>query len=110
MDENFPGSKFLENLFIFRLMHENWNADGKQLSGEQRLNYIEKLQESYKTLGSSLSFKDYVSRSSRVRWTSFENDMKYWELYDRKEDYLKRIKEKRNDNVKETRDIRRNSR
>ena len=54
MDKNFPGSKFFDSLFTFRLMHENENSDGKHLAGKQRLNYINKLKESYKTLGSSL--------------------------------------------------------
>ena len=59
------------------MMLENRNADGKQLSAQQRSNYVGKLKESCKTLGSSLELEDYVIRSTRVRWTSFENDMKY---------------------------------
>ena len=104
-DTDAPGSRFLDSLCIFRMMHENRNEDGKQLSGEQRLKYIERLQESYKTIDSSLSFKDYIIRSSKVRWTSFEDDMKFWELYDRKEDFLRKIKEK-----KGSREIRRDNR
>ena len=105
VDKNSPGEKFLESLFIFRMMHENENQDGERLSSKQRANYVEKLKESYKTIGSLLEFKDYVIRSSRVRWTSFENDMKYWELYDKKEEYLKRIS--KDDKDKDARRIRR---
>ena len=79
MDKNFPATKFLESSFTFGLMRENANSDGKQLSGKQGLNYINKLKKTCKTLGSSLSFKDCVVRSTRVRCTSFENDMIYWE-------------------------------
>ena len=107
IDNDFPGSKFLESLCIFRMMHENGHHDGERLSGKQRKNYIDKLKESYKTLGSSLEFKDYIIRSTRVRWTSFEKDMKYWELYDKKEDYLKRITRKQDDDDKDDRNIRR---
>ena len=84
VDKNFPGSKFLESLFIFILMHENENSDGKQLSSKQRLNYFNKLKESCKISGSSLCLNDHVVRSTRVTWTSFEKNMKYCELYDEK--------------------------
>ena len=69
-------------------MQENSNSDGKQLFGKQRLNYINILNESYKILGSSLNFNDDIFQSTRARWTSFESAMKYWELYDEKEEYL----------------------
>ena len=72
MDENFPEVNS-DSLFISDHAYK-WNAEGKQSSDGARLNYIDKLQESYKTLGSPLSFKDYGS-DHQVRWILIDDDI-----------------------------------
>ena len=66
LDKNFKRKKFLETFIMFRLMLQDKHPDGQKLTRNQRLNYIETLKESYKTVKDPLSFKNHVIRSGRV--------------------------------------------
>ena len=72
-------NKFLESLFVFRLTHQDEQPDSKQLSEKQRMNHNDELKEWCRTVGSALSFADYVVRAAGARLTSHESDMKCWE-------------------------------
>ena len=80
---------FLDKLMIFKMIHENRCNDGKDLSKVERVKDLHELKNAYDLLDFKLSFEEYVIRSSLVRWVTYEEDMHYWELWDKKEDLMK---------------------
>ena len=81
---------FFDNLEIFKMVHQNKNEDGRVLSKEERTESHEKLKRLFNKCNYDLSFANFMIRSSLVRWTTFKEDMKYWETWDKKEEFLRK--------------------
>ena len=95
-DANISDDKqeFLDKVEIFRMMHENKCEDGKDILKETRIKDLNDLKALYDNLNYDISFAEYMVRSTLIRWLTFDEDMKYWRLWDKKEELM--VKRRRN--------------
>ena len=82
--------EFLDKLTIFKMIHEKECEDGKDVSKESRINDLNELKALYDNLNYDISFAEFVIRSSLVRWVTYREDMRYWNLWDKKEELMKK--------------------
>jgi len=89
-DVNASKQLLLEKISIFKMIHENKCEDGKSLSSESRIKGLNEIQTLYDKIGHKTSLDQYMIRSTKIRWLTYNEDMEYWELWDKKEEYLNR--------------------
>ena len=80
----------LEKIKIFKMIHEKECPDGKSLSNEKRMESLNEIQTLFDNLGFKTTLDQYMIRSTKVRWLTYKEDMEYWQLWDKKEEYLNR--------------------
>ena len=59
--------ELVEKITMFKMIHENKCEDGELLSAEVRASSLNEIKSLYNTLGFSISLKEYMIRSLRVR-------------------------------------------
>ena len=82
-------SKFDNAVQLYRFIHENKNEEGKRLSGETRKEKFKEISELYYNLKLDDGPIAQYLTSSKVGWTSFIQDEKYWNLWDDKESIIR---------------------
>ena len=80
----------LEKIKIFKMIHENKDPDGKSLSNEKRMDSLNEIQTLFDNSGYKTTLDQHMIRSTNIRWLTYKEDMEYWELWDKKEEYLSR--------------------
>ena len=78
----------LEKIDLFKMIHENKCEDGKDISAEARVELLNEIKASYDELDQQLELEDYVVRV--LRWKTYREDLKYWELWDKKEEFIRK--------------------
>ena len=66
------------------MIHENKCEDGESLSGEMKIKSLNELQTLYDNVGHETSLDEYMIRSTKVRWLTYEEDMEHCESWDKK--------------------------
>ena len=72
------------------MMHENECADGKSLSKESKIKSSSEILTLYDKIGHKMPLEQYMIRSKNIRWLTYNEDMAYWDLWDKNEEYLNR--------------------
>ena len=101
MNDEVDKQHVLEKITIFRMIHENKCEDGKDISARTRLESLNEIKALYDNLGLPMALEVYMVRI--VRWISYRKDLKYWELWDKKEEFLRknsRSKERERDRIR----------
>ena len=70
------------------MIQENKCADGKSSSSESRIKSLNEIQTLYDKIGHKTSLDQCMIRSIKIRLLTFKDDVKYWELWDKKEEVL----------------------
>ena len=70
------------------MIHKNKCEDGKDVPKEARIKDLNELKASYDDLNYDLSFEEFMIRSTLVRCVTFSKDMRYWNLWDKKEEVM----------------------
>ena len=73
---------------MFRMIHEDKCDDGKKITAASRKQTLEEIQTLYDELDEQLSLEVYMVRV--LRWKTYREDIKYWNIWDRKEEFIRR--------------------
>ena len=87
-DDNMNADKqhFLDKVTIFKIIHENRCENGKDILSDSRIKSLNEIKALYDNLEYAITFDEYMIKTSFVRWLNYyRQDMKYCELWDKKE-------------------------
>ena len=73
---------------IFRVIQENKCEDGETSSSGTKIKSLTEIQTLYDETGQETSLVECMIRSTKVRWLTCKEDVKYWELWDEKEEFI----------------------
>ena len=96
----------LEKMAIFKMILENKCADGKSWLNESRIKSLNEILTLHDKIGYKTSLGEYMSRSTKIRWLTWREDMEHWELWDKEEEYLSRNNRSREREADEIRALR----
>ena len=102
--------ELLDKILIFKMVHENQCEDGKTITRNAREESLEEIKSLYDQCDYNISLADYIIRSTLIRWLSFREDMKYWELWDKKEEFISRNSRSRSRDQDRNKSLNRNNR
>ena len=88
IDKEAYKQQVLEKINLFKMIHENKCEDGKDISAEAREKLLNEIKGSYDELDEQLELEVYVVRV--LRWKTYREDLKYWELWDKKEEFIRK--------------------
>ena len=86
-----------EMIEMFRMIHENKCDDGKKITAASRKQTLEEIQTLYDELDEQLSLEVYMVRV--LRWKTYREDIKYWKIWDKKEEFIRRNSRNKNRNM-----------
>ena len=69
---------------------ENKCDNDETMSSKRRIKSLNKIETLYDKIGHETSLHQHMIRSTKVRWLTYEDDINYCELWDKKEEYLNR--------------------
>ena len=88
MNDEVEMDQVREKIEVFRMIHENKCEDGKSITAESRIRSLNEIKALYDELEAKLSLEVYMTRV--LRWTTYREDLRYWETWDKKEEFIKR--------------------
>ena len=107
-DVNISKQLLLEKIATFKMIHENKCADGKSSSNESRIKSLNEIQTLYDKIGHKTSLDECKIRSTKIRWLTYKEDMDYWDVWDKKKEYLNknsRSREREADKIRALRHV-----
>ena len=101
MNQEVDKQYVLEKIDIFRMIHEDKCEDGKSITADARVRSLNEIKSLYDALNLKMSLEVYIDRV--LGWKSYRKDLKYWETWDKKEEFIRnnsRSRERENDRIR----------
>ena len=101
VNQQIDKQQVINKIEIFKMIHENKCEDGKEMTAEARIKSLNEIKALYDELEEQLSLEIYIIRV--LRWKTYREDLKYWETWDKKEEFIRknsRSKDRDNDKIR----------